>query len=66
MLGLHKHNLLGVDEEKPLFSGVSPHIREELSTLFIAKGWAEKSSITVQQKCEKSTDNENNLRLSAV
>ena len=53
MLGLHKHNLLGVDEEKLLFSGVSPHIREELSTLFIAKGWAEKSSITVQQKCEK-------------
>ena len=65
MLGLHKHNLLGVDEEKPLFSGVSPHIREELSTLFIAKGWAEKSSITVQQHSQKLIDNENNLCLTA-
>ncbi|RQH48212.1 SDR family NAD(P)-dependent oxidoreductase [Okeania hirsuta] len=67
MLALHKHNLLAVDqEEKPLFSGVSPHIREELSTLFIAKGWAEKSSITVQKHSQKSNDYENNLCLTAL
>ncbi|NEP48072.1 MAG: hypothetical protein F6K65_04280 [Moorea sp. SIO3C2] len=45
MLALHKHNLLAVDQEqKPLFSSLSPDIREELSTLFIAKRWAKKKS----------------------
>ncbi|NET25238.1 type I polyketide synthase [Okeania sp. SIO1I7] len=67
MLALHKHKLLAVDQEKkPLFSSVSPQIRKELSTWFIAKGWAEKSSVIVHKQNEKSTDDENKLCLTAL
>lgn len=47
MLGFYKYNLLGVDEEKFLFFGVSFYIWEELLILFIVKGWVEKSLIIV-------------------
>ncbi|NEO71398.1 type I polyketide synthase [Moorena sp. SIO3H5] len=66
MLGLHKHDLLVVYQEKPLFSGVTPHIKEELSTLFIAKGWAYKSSQKVQKHSQKLVDDENSLCLTNV
>ncbi|NEP27176.1 GNAT family N-acetyltransferase [Moorena sp. SIO3I6] len=66
MLGLHKHDLLAVDQEKPLLSGVNPHIKEELSTLFIAKGWAYKISQKVKQHSHKLVDDENSLCLTDV
>ncbi|NEO68959.1 type I polyketide synthase, partial [Moorena sp. SIO3H5] len=66
MLGLHKHNLLGVDEDKPLFYNVTPHIREELSRLFIAKGWADKNFIKVQKYSQKSNKKNNYICLNDI
>ena len=64
MLALQKHNLLtGEQEEKPLFSSMSPNIQEELSTLFIAKGWAKKSPRIIHKQSEILTEDENYLCL---
>jgi malonyl CoA-acyl carrier protein transacylase len=40
LLAIHKHNLLGEDERKPLFSQLSASMREELYELFASIGWA--------------------------
>ncbi|OLT58079.1 AprA-related methyltransferase [Moorena bouillonii] len=40
LLALQKHNLFVEEAQKSLFEGLSPSVREELSELFVSKGWA--------------------------
>ncbi len=65
MLALHKHNLLELDEKRPLLFGVIPNIREELSRFFIAKEWADKISINVE-KYSKKTNYKNYICLNDI
>ncbi len=67
LLALHKQNLLVETKEKPLFSTLSPSIRQELSELFITKGWAEEfKSIPEVSPISTLSTVEKNLCLSDV